>query len=382
MLPDVAGLCDAGCTVHFYADKAALAEIEHTGAHFVDLYTARPVDSADAISRPEPIRYVSFAGRYGDEVAREVAALAPRLVLHETFAVIGRVVAHHLRLPRVDVRAGHNLEPLRTLADLHQNVPIWVGAECRAALASLQTHHGMPDASPFSYFIDTNADLNLYPEPSQHLRICETLSVLCLALTQCALQRTQIVHGESGRDSLHLKSVAEKRPNASDALQAEEIFLFLMREIRIIQARPRHRFVRQTNPREFYHPIEIQARILRMTLLNDVLIAVCDPTLHIVQLFPKTKANDVRKIRLAIRIRAARSWNCRLEAGEDTRSKRRSDSRHRLRSVPRARKRCNTGAARHVGAIAKSANVPVHAALRIRSAYSPAACRRRCLQKL
>lgn len=169
MLPLVAGLCETGITVDFFAHEMARGQIERTGARFVDLYAGRDMDLPDGTSRPVPMRNVSFAGYWGDDIARQAAALRPRLVLHDTFAVIGRVVAFHLGIPRVNMRAGHNVEPRRALAALEGSGSVAVAEACRESVKMLRERHGIADASPFSYFIDDGADLNICSEPPEFL---------------------------------------------------------------------------------------------------------------------------------------------------------------------------------------------------------------------
>jgi MGT family glycosyltransferase len=169
MLPVVAGLCEMGIPVHFFAHEMARAQIERTGARFVDLYAGRDMDVPDGTSHPVPMRNVSFAGYWGDDVVREAATLEPRLVLHDTFAVIGRVVAFHLGVPRVNMRAGHNLEPQRAKAALERGNAVSVAEACLASVEMLRARHGIPDASPFSFFIDDGADLNICSEPPEFL---------------------------------------------------------------------------------------------------------------------------------------------------------------------------------------------------------------------
>jgi MGT family glycosyltransferase len=169
MLPVVAGLCELGIRVDFFDHESGRGRVEETGARFVDLYAKRDMDFPDGSSRPVPMRNVGFAGYWGEDVAREVAALRPGLILHDTFAVIGRVVAFHLGLPRVNMRAGHNLEPKRALAELQAANVIEVSGACLASVEALRARHGIIDASPFSYFIDDKADLNICSEPPEFL---------------------------------------------------------------------------------------------------------------------------------------------------------------------------------------------------------------------
>ena len=76
--------------VDFYAHAPARPLVERTGAHFVDIYDSRDMDVPDATSLPVPMRNVSFAGYWADDIVDQVAGTAPDLILNDTFAVIGR----------------------------------------------------------------------------------------------------------------------------------------------------------------------------------------------------------------------------------------------------------------------------------------------------
>jgi UDP:flavonoid glycosyltransferase YjiC (YdhE family) len=161
---------------------------------------------------------VSFAGRYGDEVTIEAAALRPSLVVHDSFAVIGQVVAHHLGVPRVNVCAGHNMASPPTLDALNRDprVPVDEGClagirvrideRCLAAVRVLRERHGMPDASPFSHASGVSPDLNVYCEPPQFLRPEERGPFEPIAFfgslgpeaTACTPSRGQVFGGASG----------------------------------------------------------------------------------------------------------------------------------------------------------------------------------------
>jgi len=169
MLPVVAGLCDLGVKVHFFAHESARVAIEQTRACFVDLYAGRDMYKADAVSIPGPIRCVGFAGYFGEDVIRQVLPFQPKLVIHDSFAVIGRVIALHLKIPRVNMLAGHNPNPTRILTELNEDGPILVSEQCKTAVKYLRDRHGLSDTSPFSYFMDSGADLNLYSEPPEFL---------------------------------------------------------------------------------------------------------------------------------------------------------------------------------------------------------------------
>ena len=167
--PLIAGLVRSGLDTTVFTDAAFASDVQTRGARFRDLFEGRPLDAADSESIPIPARFVSFAGRFADDIVREVARLRPALVVHDTFAVIGAVVAHHLGVPRVNVCAGHNLAPAPTLAALARDPRVRISDPCRGAVESLRTRHGIPDASPFSYVALLSSELNLYCEPPEFL---------------------------------------------------------------------------------------------------------------------------------------------------------------------------------------------------------------------
>jgi len=171
LLPIIAGLSKAGVRTHVFVDARFREEIEAARGCFHDLFAGRPLEAADATSVPIPCRYVSFAGHFADAVTSEVEALHPTLVVHDTFAVIGAVVARRLGLPRVNVCVGHNHAPGPMLEILRHDPRVAISEACWRAVERLREREQMPDASPFSYLAALSPLLNLYCEPPQFL--CE-----------------------------------------------------------------------------------------------------------------------------------------------------------------------------------------------------------------
>jgi MGT family glycosyltransferase len=169
LLPIISGLTRAGLRIHVFTMPAYRPEVENAGGLFIDLFRGRPLAEADALSIPLASRNVSFAGHFAEQVVSEAAALEPSLVVHDSFAVIGEVVAGHLRLPRVNVCAGHNYPPETAREGLRQYPRIKISEDCWRAVTTLREEHGMPDASPFSHLTGMSSDLNLYCEPPQFL---------------------------------------------------------------------------------------------------------------------------------------------------------------------------------------------------------------------
>ncbi|MCC7010263.1 MAG: hypothetical protein IT184_15760 [Acidobacteria bacterium] len=167
--PVIAGLSRTGFRPHVYTHERFRPDIERLGGVCVDLFSRYAIEQADGESWPFACRYVTFAAAYGDAIAQEVRAIAPTVVVHDTFAVIGRVVAHVLRLPRVNVCAGHNVDPDRYIPIMAAHPRVHVSPQCKAAVARLRDDYGVADASPFSYVSNLSPDLNLYGEPPEFL---------------------------------------------------------------------------------------------------------------------------------------------------------------------------------------------------------------------
>jgi MGT family glycosyltransferase len=167
--PIIAGLSRRGLRTHVFTMAGLRDDVERLGGEFGDLFAGRSLDEADATSVPLPSRGVTFAGRFGDDVVRQVATLRPDVVVHDAFAVIGSVAAYHLGLPRVNVCAGHNLAPKPTLEALARDPRVRTSEQCRRAVDVLRERHGMPGASPFSYIDGLSNDLNVYCEPPEFL---------------------------------------------------------------------------------------------------------------------------------------------------------------------------------------------------------------------
>jgi MGT family glycosyltransferase len=124
---------------------------------------------ADDESTPVPCRYVAFAAAYGREIVRDVAPLNPAVIIHDSFAVVGRLVAEQLGVPRINIYAGHNMVPEYFVAELRKDPRVKIADGCWKAVRELQESFGMADASPFSYVCGRSQFMNLYCEPPEFL---------------------------------------------------------------------------------------------------------------------------------------------------------------------------------------------------------------------
>jgi UDP:flavonoid glycosyltransferase YjiC (YdhE family) len=165
----ISGVVERGFAAHVFTNVRFEDAVAEIGGQFVDLYGGRPLADADGTSRPLPCRFVSFAGHFGDSVAEQAAALQPSIVVADTFAVVGRVVATVLDIPYVNVCAGHNANPALVIPELLIDPRVEIGAECRRAVDILHNRYEMENASPFSYVDGLSPSLNIYCEPPQYL---------------------------------------------------------------------------------------------------------------------------------------------------------------------------------------------------------------------
>lgn len=170
LLPVVAGLSSEGLRVCVFTETRYREEVAQAGGELMDLYAGGSLAEADSESIPSLCRYVSFAGLHAEAILAEVAALRPSLVVHDTFAVIGQIVARRMGLPRVTVCAGHNVTPASIPEFLADYEEVVVSDGCRRAVDSLRARGLLPDATPFSFATEPSPDLNLYCEPPQFLR--------------------------------------------------------------------------------------------------------------------------------------------------------------------------------------------------------------------
>ena len=165
----IAGLADRGATVHVLTARTFAAQVEAFGGRFTDLFGPYPLDAADDESLPVVSRYVTYAGHYAEAIVRDVSKLGVSLVVTDSFAVIGRVVAKALGVPYVSVFAGHNMAPGPYIAHVRATRQVESSDRCLRAVAVLRERYGIADASPFSYADGLSPHLNLLCEPPEWL---------------------------------------------------------------------------------------------------------------------------------------------------------------------------------------------------------------------
>ncbi|MGH9390011.1 MAG: glycosyltransferase, partial [Vicinamibacteria bacterium] len=169
LLPLIAGLRSRGCVVHVMTHGDFQTKVESSGAFFVDLFARHSLEAVDATSIPFPSRFVTFAGTYAESVSDQIDALAPALIVYDTFTVVGPVVARRLGVPCVNVCPNHAPVPARMLAALRQDPRVAISAACREAAKRLEHVYGMSGANPFSYYETLSPYLNVYCEPAEFL---------------------------------------------------------------------------------------------------------------------------------------------------------------------------------------------------------------------
>lgn len=165
----VSGVVRHGATARVFTHSKFAPTIVDAGAELVDMFTRYPLEAADNDSIPIVSRYVTYAACYAESIAQELRAAPPSVIVADTFAVIGRVVATILDVPFVNVCAGHNMTPSRVAAEVAVYPRIQTAERCHRAVEILRDRYGMADASPFSYASGLSPWLNLYCEPAAFL---------------------------------------------------------------------------------------------------------------------------------------------------------------------------------------------------------------------
>ena len=167
--PLISGMAAAGFTAYVFTHSRFRDPVERAGGTFVDLFAKYPLEAADDESLPVPCRFVSFAGHYAGQILHDLERIGPSLVISDTFAVIGRVVAIRLGIPYVNVCAGHNVDPAVFGRLLQVDPRVRISPRCLRAVEILRSQHGLQDASPFSYVDGLSPFLNVYCEPPNYL---------------------------------------------------------------------------------------------------------------------------------------------------------------------------------------------------------------------
>lgn len=171
--PLIAGLARRRLEAHAFTHERYAAQVRRAGGVFHDLFAGRDLEQGKDASMPVPCRYVTFAGQHGEGVVRDVAALRPALVIHDGFAVVGRLVAAALGLPHVHVCAGHAVDAASYRAALETDPRVRISRSCHEAVATLRERLGVADASPFSYVSTPSPHLNVYCEPAEYLTLTQ-----------------------------------------------------------------------------------------------------------------------------------------------------------------------------------------------------------------
>jgi UDP:flavonoid glycosyltransferase YjiC (YdhE family) len=167
--PVVAGLRSAGARVIVFTHVGFAPEVAVDGAEFVDLFRDRDIDRPGDDSWPRPVRYMTFAATWADDVVRALQAHGVSLVVYDTFATIGSVAAQMLGVPRVNVCAGHAVVPERFLEVLRAHPRVHVSDVCRRAIDELDARVPGTGLTPFAYATALSPHLNVYCEPGQFL---------------------------------------------------------------------------------------------------------------------------------------------------------------------------------------------------------------------
>jgi len=173
MRPLVAGLAAEGLDVHVMTHRKFRAAVQEDGGRFFDLFGKYSLEHLSDDSLPVPSRFVTYAAAYAEPICREVQEIGARLVIHDSFALVGRLVSLLLDIPRVNVCAGHNVTPEKFVPLLRKDPRVRTSAECLRAVQTLRNVFGLADASPFAYLSPPSPQLNICCEPPEFFNDAE-----------------------------------------------------------------------------------------------------------------------------------------------------------------------------------------------------------------
>ncbi len=163
----IEALLEGGLRVVAFGDRLARQGAEALGAEFVDIYDGE-LDSGYDDSIPVPARFVTFAGEQAGKVLQMLRPVRPEVVVSDSHAIVGRVVAHALGIPHVIVWSGH-ISHAGHIPEIMRRPDLYISERCRNAVRRLGGEWRIDDASPFMYRPQPSPDLNLYGEPAQWL---------------------------------------------------------------------------------------------------------------------------------------------------------------------------------------------------------------------
>lgn len=169
LLPIVVAMSRRGVTAYFFTHRRFEQAVTEAGGIFVDMYTRYPESAADEASFPVGMRSVAYAARFANDLRSELEARRVSLVVLDTFAMIGRLVASRMGLPWINVCAGHNVHPQRFMRILAADPRVRVSAQCLQAVERLRGEFGLASASPYCYHDGISPFLNVYCEPPEFL---------------------------------------------------------------------------------------------------------------------------------------------------------------------------------------------------------------------
>ncbi len=168
----IGGLSRVGARVDVYTHRDFQAEVYRCGARFHDLFAEVAVEDLDATSIPTASRFVSFAGAHASRLVHVLERARPRMIVYDSFAIIGWVVARLLDVPSVCICAGHNRLGQHAVAERMRTGPVRISKACEEAVGRLH-HLGLTDIDAFSYLDCASRHLNVYCEPPHFLKPSE-----------------------------------------------------------------------------------------------------------------------------------------------------------------------------------------------------------------
>lgn len=169
MVPVLQGLVEAGAQVHLFSSLTSREVVERLGVHHHDLFADGSPDQSDPDTWPRSMRSLAFAADHGEAIARRAAALAPDLILYDSFACLGEAMARRFGIPSVSLSSGHNRPRAASAEHVRQMGEQHLSPRALESMLVLRERYGLHAEKPTDLWLTKSPWLNLYGEPPEFL---------------------------------------------------------------------------------------------------------------------------------------------------------------------------------------------------------------------
>lgn len=169
MVPVLRGLREAGAHVHLFSSLTSRQVVERLGVQHHDLFADGSPDQSDPDTWPRSMRSLAFAADHGEAIVRRAAALAPDLILYDSFACLGEAMARRFGIPSVSLSSGHNRPRAASAENVRQMGGQHLSPRALESMLVLRERYGLHAEKPTDLWLTQSPWLNLYGEPPEFL---------------------------------------------------------------------------------------------------------------------------------------------------------------------------------------------------------------------